>query len=151
MRESVFFVARLASSWIILRSGTIPLKICLCLTWPAITAWLTPSALNVLINFPSWPSEIQCTVFACCSISGKVSSLIAATTMSMPRLLAASSTRNGNFPFPAIRPYLLDNATFRCLDEIQNNLHFRRRELRLECFHSLGRVQFRLKEDAKGC
>src|SRR5215471_18199310 len=149
MRESVFFVARLASSWIILRSGTIPLKICLCLTWPAITAWLTPSALNVLINFPSWPSDIQCTVFACCSISGKVSSLIAATTMSIPRLRAASSTRNGNFPLPAIRPYLLDDSTIRRLDEIQNDFDFRSHRLTAYGVHGLAGVQFRSQEQTK--
>ena len=49
---------------------------------------------------------------------GNVSSLIAATTMSIPWLRAASSTRNGNFPLPAMRPYLFDDATFRRLDEI---------------------------------
>src|ERR1051325_7804373 len=109
----------------------------------------TPSDLNVLISFPSCPSDIQCTVFACCSISGKVSSLIAATTMSIPWLRAASSTRKGNFPFPAIRPYLLDNATIGAFDEIQNGLNLRRAGPGLQLLHCLRCVQFRLEENTK--
>src|SRR5215467_9797310 len=119
----------------------IELKICLCFTCPAIIASLTPSDLNVLMSFPSCPSDIQCTVLACCSISGNVSSLIAATTMSIPRLRAASRTRNGNFPFPAIKPYLLDDSTIRRFDEIDNDLNFRRLQLRLYCFHRLRGVE----------
>ena len=37
-------------------------------------------------------------------ISGNASSLMAATTTSKPCARAASSTRKGNLPFPAIRP-----------------------------------------------
>src|SRR5215475_10967012 len=84
----------------------------------------TPSALNVLINFPSWPSDNQWTVLACFSISGDVSSLIAATTISIPWLRAASSTRNGNLPLPAIKPYLLDDATLGGLNEIDQDVDF---------------------------
>src|SRR5215471_1738599 len=100
-------------------------------------ARFTPSDLNVFISFPSWPSDIQWTVFACCSISGNVSSLIAATTISIPWLFAASSTRNGNFPFPAMRPNLFNDATFRCLDEVHKDLHFRRLQLCSDYLESL--------------
>src|SRR5881296_1893530 len=106
----------------------------------------TPSDLNVLISLPSCPRDIQCTVFACCSISGKVSSLMAATTMSIPWLRAASSTRKGNFPFPAIKPYLLDDATAGCLDELQENLNFRRLDFIADFFCSLSGIELRLQE-----
>src|SRR5215813_4881598 len=129
----------------------IELKICLCFTCPAMIASLTPSALNVLMSFPSCPSDIQCTVLACFSISGNVSSLIAATTISIPWLRAASSTRNGNFPFPAIKPYLLDDSTIRRFDEIENDLNLRRVQLCLNCFHCLGGVELGLKEQSKSC
>src|SRR5205809_5441010 len=78
------------------------------------------------MSLPSWPRDIQCTVLACCSISGNVSSLIAATTISIPWLRAASSTRKGNLPLPAMRPNLFSDATAGCLDEIQDDLDFRR-------------------------
>src|SRR5215470_6033641 len=126
------------------------LKICLCFTCPAMIAWFTPSDLKVLINFPSWPRDIQCTVFACCSISGNVSSLIAATTISIPWLRAASSTRKGNFPFPAMRPYLFSDATIRRLDEIKNDLNFRRLHFCSDRFDSLSGVEIGLKEESEG-
>src|SRR2546427_13209687 len=109
-------------------------------------ASFTPSDLKVLISLPSWPSDIQCTFVACCSISGNVSSLMAATTMSIPWLRAASSTRKGNFPLPAMRPYLLDDATFGALDEFENRFGLRRGRPRLQFFHRLGCVQLRLQE-----
>src|SRR3989475_11604632 len=112
-------------------------------------ASFTPSDLKVLISLPSWPSDIQCTFVACCSISGNVSSLMAATTMSIPWLRAASSTRKGNFPFPAMRPYLLDDTTIRRLDEIKNDLNFRRLHLRPNRFDSLGGIELRLKEESE--
>ena len=51
-----------------------------CLTWPAITAWVTPASLNSLINVPSCPSEIQWKAAAggraaASASSGNVSSL----------------------------------------------------------------------------
>src|SRR5437773_4374547 len=98
------------------------------------------------MSLPSWPRDIQCTVLAYCSISGNVSSLMAATTISIPWLRAASSTRNGNFPFPAMRPYLFDDATLGCLDEIQNDLDFRRLELGFDRFDCLRRIQLRLQK-----
>src|SRR5581483_9822766 len=67
---------------------------------------------------------IQCTAEAPWdSISGKVSSLIAATTTSAPRARAASSTRRGKRPLPAIRPIfsiqwpLFNNPALRALDK----------------------------------
>src|SRR5882757_5518227 len=44
------------------------------------------------------------------SISGSVSSLMAATTTSTPCARAASSSRNGNRPLPAIKPSLVLDA-----------------------------------------
>src|SRR5579864_6489190 len=59
------------------------------------------------MSFESSPSESQKTDAAPRdSISGKVSSLIAATTTSYPCARAASSTRNGKRPLPAMRPSL---------------------------------------------
>src|SRR6266581_3740701 len=127
----------------------IELKICLCFTCPAMTARSTPSDLNVLISLPSWPRDIQCTVLACCSISGNVSSLMAATTISIPWLRAASSTRKGNLPFPAMSPYLLDDTTIRFLNEIQNDPNFRRVQLGLDGFDRLARVQIELRHQTK--
>src|SRR5712671_1657675 len=112
-------------------------------------AWVMPSALNVLISFPSCPRDNQCTVFACCSISGEVSSLTAATTISIPWLRAASRTRNGNLPLPAIRPILFDDATSGCLDEIQQNFDFRRRSLLPNGFDGLRCVELRLQKQSK--
>src|SRR5712691_747385 len=129
----------------------IELKICLCFTCPAMTARSTPSDLNVLISLPSLPIDIQCTVFACCSISGNVSSLMAATTISIPWLRAACSTRKGNLPFPAMRPYLLDDSTFGFPTEVQNDLDFRRIQLSLDGFDRLCRIQLRLEQEPKRC
>src|SRR5438876_9149515 len=98
------------------------------------------------MSLPSWPRDIECTVLAYCSISGNVSSLIAATTISIPWLRAASSTRNGNFPFPAIRPYLLNDATARRLDEIDKHLNFRGLRFCFDGLDCLCRVELGLKE-----
>src|SRR5207253_674365 len=111
----------------------------------------TPSDLKVLISLPSWPSDIQCTVFACCSISGNASSLMAATTISIPWLRAACSTRKGNLPFPAMRPYLLDDSTFGFPNEVQNDLNFRRIEPGLDRFDCLRGIQLRLEQQPKCC
>src|SRR6185437_3676470 len=103
--ESVLRVVRESSNFASRQSGRMLEKICLCLTCPAITARVTPSFLKVSIRRESSPSDSQCTAAAPRdSISGKVSSLIAATTTSNPCAFAASRTRNGNFPFPAMRP-----------------------------------------------
>src|SRR5262249_25336604 len=110
--ESVLRVPSESNTLASFQSGLMLEKICLCLTWPAITARLTPSRLNVSISLESSPSDIQCTAAAPrCWISGDVSSLIAATTTSSPCARAASSTRNGNLPFPAIKPSLGLNGT----------------------------------------
>src|SRR5947207_15415235 len=101
------------------------------------------------MSLPSWPRDIQITVSACCSISGNVSSLMAATTISIPWLRAASSTRKGNLPFPAMSPYLLDDTTIRFLNEIQNDLNLRRTHLGLDGFDCLARVQICLQQQTK--
>ena len=64
----------------------------------------TPSRLKVSMSLESSPSESQCTVAPRDSISGNVSSLIAATITSRPWARAASSTRKGKRPLPAISP-----------------------------------------------
>src|SRR5437867_6822255 len=99
------------------------------------------------MSLPSWPRDIQRTVSACCSISGNVSSWIAATTISIPWLRAASSTRKGNFPFPAIKPYLFDDATRRCLDKFQENLNLRRSDFIADVLHGLSGVELRLQQE----
>src|SRR5579864_3425146 len=59
------------------------------------------------MSFESSPSESQWTDAAPRdSISKKASSLIAATTTSYPCARAASRTRNGKRPLPAMRPSL---------------------------------------------
>src|SRR5579864_2174676 len=59
------------------------------------------------MSFESSPRDSQRTDAAPRdSISGEVSSLIAATTTSYPCARAASSTRNGKRPLPAMRPSL---------------------------------------------
>src|SRR5438876_5246838 len=101
------------------------------------------------MSLPSWPRDIECTVLAYCSISGNVSSLMAATTISIPWLRAACSTRKGNLPFPAMRPYLLDDSTFGFPNEVQNGLNFRRIELGLDRVDCLCGIQFRLEQQPK--
>src|SRR6202167_2290503 len=99
------------------QSGRMLEKICLCLTWPAITAWLMPSWRKVSINRDSSPRESKYTrmpgsAAARASISGSVSSLMAATTTSAPCARAASSSRNGKGPLRAIRPSLVIRSGF---------------------------------------
>ncbi len=108
---SVLRVLKFNSSFASRQSGRMLEKICLCRTCPAITARVTPSAWNVSISFDSSPSDIQYTrtpgsAAARSSISGEVSSLIAATTTVSPCARAASSSRNGKRPFPAMSPSL---------------------------------------------
>src|SRR5215469_3331046 len=69
--------------------------------------------------------------------------------MSIPWLRAASRTRNGNFPLPAIRPYLLDDSTIRRLDEIQNDFDFRSHKLPADGGHGLAGVQPRSQKETK--
>src|SRR5436309_288320 len=66
--------------------------------------------------------------------------------MSMPWLRAASSTRNGNFPFPAMRPYLFDDATAGCLDEVQENLDLRRLDFTADFFQGLSGIELGLQQ-----
>src|SRR5712664_1214632 len=51
------------------------------------------------------PRLTQCKRFAERSSSGAASSFSAITAISMPWLLAPSSTRNGKRPLPAMRPH----------------------------------------------
>src|SRR5581483_3877723 len=109
MSASVLRVRSESSSLASRQSGRMLEKICLCLTCPAMTARLTPSRLKVSISRDNSPNESQCTDAAPRdSISGKVSSLIAATTTSRPRARAASSTSSGKRPLPAMRPMRSD-------------------------------------------
>src|SRR4051812_28202392 len=73
---------------------------------PRMRARVMPSALKVSINFESSPRESQCTLVPLLSMAGSVSSLIAATITSFPCARAASKTRKGKRPLPAMRPSL---------------------------------------------
>ena len=103
-------------------SGTMSANSLVCLTCPAITAWVTPASFSRLMQVPSWPSETQWMRraggrAAAASRSGKASSLSAMTVTSWPAPRAASRTRNGNRPLPAIRPSVVDGpASGRLLD-----------------------------------
>src|SRR5688500_15811603 len=66
--------------------------------------------------------------------------------MSIPWLRAASSTRNGNLPFPVINPCLFNDATIGCLDEFQDHVDFRRDTLLPDRFDGLRCVQLRLQQ-----
>ena len=57
--ESVLRVVSESNSFARRQSGLMLLKICLCLTCPAMIARVMPAALNVSINFESSPSESQ--------------------------------------------------------------------------------------------
>src|SRR5581483_11856202 len=97
------------SNFASLQSGRMLENICLCFTWPAMMARATPSLWNVSISFDNSPSEIQCRrISESCAarslISGSISSLIAATTTRSPLARAASRTKKGKRPLPAIRP-----------------------------------------------
>ena len=86
---SVERVRRLSSSLASRQSGRMLEKICLCFTWPAITAFSTPSLWKVSISRESSPSESQWTVMpssaaARRSISASVSSRMAATDHGQP-------------------------------------------------------------------
>src|SRR6266849_9976034 len=67
-------------------------------------AFSTPSLLKKRSSLPSWPMPIQVSLSARPSISGSVSSRMAATATSAPARFAPSSTRKGNLPLPAIKP-----------------------------------------------
>src|SRR5712692_1430416 len=102
--ESVFFTASDISSLAMRQSGRMLLKILLCFTCPAITALVTRSSCSRSIALPNSPRLTQCRRAATRSSSGEASSRTAITAMSMPRLRAPSSTRNGKRPLPAMRP-----------------------------------------------
>jgi hypothetical protein len=63
-----------------------PPKIFTCLTWPAITARVTPASLSRLMQVPSWPIEIQWMAAPCRRAAsfrpGKASSFVAMTVTS---------------------------------------------------------------------
>src|SRR5579883_91097 len=108
---SVFLVRRESSSFASRQSGRMLEKICLCFTCPAMTARVTPSFWKVSMSFDNSPRESQYTrtlesAAARSFISGSVSSLMAATTTSRPCARAASSSRKGKRPLPAINPSL---------------------------------------------
>src|SRR5690348_9047715 len=125
-------------------------------------ARLTPSRLKVSIRRESSPSDNQWTEAAPqFSISGKVSSLIATTTTSAPLARAASSTRKGNFPLPAINPSflkggisgwtLLDDAAFRGLNEADEHFCvFTEIGFRLKLCQGLRRIELRCEQDLIG-
>ena len=104
IRLSVLFTARRARTAIIFRSGTMPAKICLCFTCPAMTATLTPPALRASMQRPSWPSDTQWISSTAEASAGSVSSLMATATTRQPAPRAAPATRNGKRPLPAINP-----------------------------------------------
>ena len=70
--------------------------------------YVTPASFSTLMHVPSCPREIQWMALpwrpAASFISGNVSSLAATIVTSWPCARAASSTRNGNRPFPAMSP-----------------------------------------------
>src|ERR1700691_1030895 len=164
---SVFRVRKFNSSLASRQSGRMLEKICLCLTWPAITAWLIPSLRKVSVNRDSSPRESQYTripgsAAARASISGSVSSLMAATTTSAPCARAASSSRNGKRPLPAIRPslvissgfilpLLLDHAPVGTLDKGHQVSHaVFRLTFASQAFQGLGGVELGCQQDPVG-
>src|SRR5258708_5510823 len=102
--ESVFLRGSENSSFASFQSGRIELKILLCFTCPAITARLTPSSCSNSNVRDNSPRLTQCNRDAIFSSSGEASSRIAITAISIPWLRAASRTRNGNCPLPAMSP-----------------------------------------------
>src|SRR5580693_911864 len=161
---SVLRVRKFNSSLANRQSGRMLEKICLCLTWPAITAWVTPCWRKVSIKRESSPRESQCTwtpgsAAARVSISTSVSSLMAATTTSTPCARAASSSKKGNRPLPAIRPslvigsdftpLLLDHAPLGTLDE-RNQVGHAVVQLTLtpQAFQGLRGIQLGRQQDA---
>src|SRR5947209_7497234 len=104
MSASVFRRGRERSILSIRTSGSAPLKICTCLTCPAMIAFSTPSRLKKRIIFPSCPMPTHVTRAATFSIAGSVSSRMAATASSAPARRAPSTTRKGNLPLPAMSP-----------------------------------------------
>ena len=129
------------------RSGTMSAKSLVCLTCPAITAWVTPASFRRLMHLPSWPSDTQCRSAAggrAGSVGqvGKRLFLDGDDRDLWPAARAASRTRNGNRPLPAIKPEPhacyssastssaparrapQDDAALRRADEVDQVLHF---------------------------
>src|SRR5688572_29058584 len=67
----------------------------------------------------------------------------------MPWDRAASRTRKGNRPLPAIKPYLFCDATLGTLDELEEHLNFGSRTVLPNCLHCLGCVEFGLQQESK--
>jgi hypothetical protein len=103
--ESVFFSGSESRSFASFQSGRMELKILLCFTCPAITARVTPSWCSNSSVRDSSPRLTQCKREATFSSSGEASSRMAITAISIPWSRAASKTRNGNWPLPAINPH----------------------------------------------
>ena len=85
---SVFLAFSRNSTPISVRSGMMSEKSLVCLTWPAMTAWVTPARFSRSMQVPSWPSDIQWTAAggraargaaATSAMSGNVSSFSAMT------------------------------------------------------------------------
>ena len=109
MSASVFFDRSRPSTFSSVRSGITPEKRRVCFTCPAMIASETPAACRRLMHVPSWPSDTRCTSVppsraASASSSGDASSRTAMSVTSRPSARAASSTRPGKRPLPAIRP-----------------------------------------------
>src|SRR5258708_33420491 len=102
--ESVFFRGKAKSSLASFQSGRIELKILLRFTCRATPARFTPSLRIISIALLSSPRLPQWSRFEIFSSSGEASSFNAMTAISIPWQRAPSRTRNGNRPFPAIRP-----------------------------------------------
>src|SRR5208283_1679185 len=147
-RLSVLRVRRLRSSLARRQSGRMLEKIWVCLTWPAMTARVTPAARKVSMRRESSPSESQWTrmagsAAARASISGSVSSLMAATTTERPSARAASSRTNGKRPLPAMSPRMESLAfiripcSFSPLGTMTKQCHYERTTAQREGLHGV--------------
>src|SRR5579859_1202196 len=100
------------------------------------------------MSLDSSPSDIQCTRTpesreASSVISGSVSSLMATTTTLSPLARAASSTRKGNRPLPAIKPRGEDMVSYQRLafvipNAVRNPYEHPCFELVVDRLHSCG-------------
>src|SRR5712692_6688272 len=174
MSASVLRALRRNSTPMSVRSGTMSANSFACFTCPAITASVTPASFSRVMHFPSWPSDTQWRAArgaraAASARSGSASSLMATTVTSCPTERAASSTRNGNRPLPAMRPrrtgesfvreHFLrpprgapeDDAALRRAYELDEILHFgtHERPIAFDLAERTGRIQLRLQQIAE--
>ena len=145
---SVERVRRLRSSLARRQSGRMEENIWVWRTWPAMTARVTPSSRKVSMRRESSPSESQWTrmagsAAARASISGSVSSRMAATTTERPWARAASSRTNGKRPLPAMSPSLESLAfiripcSFSPLGTTTKQCHYERTTAQREGLHGV--------------